>query len=123
VSPTSRGSLRLEAFIGALLEYVPLPTLGQLALNVSTDDEAELASRLAGDTWHHDGVRAFVRELAERLQPERAPPTEPQSQGAPTPDYASDLPPEGVVVPSTRQRALGNAKPEKEGETNDSSTG
>jgi hypothetical protein len=66
----ARARLRLEAFIGELLESVPLVTLGQLVLHIASDDDVQLDSRLAGGTWYHDGVRAFVCELAERLQPE-----------------------------------------------------
>jgi hypothetical protein len=62
--------LRLEALLAELLDTVPLVTLGQLVLPIATDDDGQLEARLAGGTWYHDGVRAFVRELAERLQPE-----------------------------------------------------
>lgn len=70
VTPTARARLRLEALLGALLEHVPPVTLGYLIEHTANDDDSQLESRLAARTWHHDALRAFVRDLAERLQPE-----------------------------------------------------
>jgi hypothetical protein len=72
VTPTARALLRLEALFGALLDRVPIVALGQLVEHIARDDDSQIESRLAARTWHHDGVRAFVRELAGRLQPELA---------------------------------------------------
>jgi hypothetical protein len=36
-------------------------------MHATEDHAGHLESNLAVTTWHHDGLRAFVRELADRL--------------------------------------------------------
>jgi hypothetical protein len=81
--------LRLEALLGAILDRVAPTALGQLVELIARDDDSQIESRLAARTWHHDGLRAFVRELAERLQPE----------------FADEQPELGSNVPSVDERA------------------
>lgn len=67
-----RARLRLAVLLASLLDRVPPVTLGQIVEHTAKDDDSQLESRLAARTWFHDGLAAFVRELAERLQPELA---------------------------------------------------
>lgn len=63
----TRARLNVEAVLGAVLDRVAPTYLGQLVEEITHDEESRVESRLAVRIWHHDGLRAFVRELAERL--------------------------------------------------------
>jgi hypothetical protein len=65
-----RFRLNLEAFIASMLARVPMPMVGRIVETISTDDDAHLRSTLALNVQGHDGVASYVRDLAQRLQPQ-----------------------------------------------------
>jgi hypothetical protein len=70
MTPSARARLRLEALLAALLDRVPAVTLGQLVERIARYDDGGPGPNPGARTWRHDGLSAFVHELAERLQPE-----------------------------------------------------
>jgi hypothetical protein len=89
-----RFRLNLEAFIASMLERMPLPELGRLVESIATAHAATLHGRANAAAWHHDGVMAFVEELAERLMP--------SAPGAPTAPGLADIDPRPYPPPPTR---------------------
>jgi hypothetical protein len=67
----ARNTMRLRVLLGTLLQEIPAPKLGRMVEIIATmrGDQALAALQVA--TWHHEGMAAFVAELADRLQPKR----------------------------------------------------